>query len=428
MQITDMKLFSGIEYLAIDVANAFGKQESTGFKGDKATFEERIQWVQDNFSQLEALADEVDEDVILYKKAVLSLRRACRGEDIGHIVYLDATCSGIQIMSALTGCHKGAMITGLINPDVRADAYKTITDTMNHLLKERNIACIEVERKDAKDAIMPCTYGSKEKPEEYFGTGEILKAFYDACHREAKGAFQLLDILRSTWQKFAMDHTWQLADGFVSVNKVTKKVTKQVHIAELFNYNMSIQTKEHQGKYNGVSNVANVIHSIDGFVLREIIRRCNYNKSMVANVYALVKEFIEAGAVAQPLVDEELSYYLKLAQTQGQLSAVIIRHINADNVAQLGVCIPYMKDLLNLMERMLSYEPFEVITVHDAFGAHPDNCNVLRYWYREMLAELAESDMLQDIIRQIIHNPQYIFEKHTSSLPNLIRKSNYAIC
>jgi hypothetical protein len=45
-----MKTFTGWQYLLIDLANQFGH--------DKLVFEERIQWAQDNLSNLEALAEQ----------------------------------------------------------------------------------------------------------------------------------------------------------------------------------------------------------------------------------------------------------------------------------------------------------------------------------------------------------------------------------
>lgn len=418
MQFNNMKTFTGIEYIAIDVANNFGL--------DKAEFEDRIKWVQDNFSVLESLVSQVDEDPILYQKSVMALRRAVEGEEIGHLVPLDACCSGIQIMSALTGCHKGAKITGLIDPERRMDAYKFITDSMNMILKQMGIKNINVERKDAKDAIMPCTYGSQAKPKEYFGEGKILDAFYQACHKEAKGAFELLEVLRKTWQRNALQHTWQLPDGFVAQVKVMQKVETRVHIAELFNYNMTIESKVNKGSEFGVSNVANVIHSVDAYLLRELIRRCNYNKNMTRKVYHIIKEHLESRKPQQPLTDEELKYYFNLANHHGTISVVIIPHITVDNVAQLHK--GYLTDLLAVLEVMLSYEPFMVTTVHDAFACLPNNCNILRHWYREILAELADSDVLEYIIKQITHNPRYKFTKHSTNLAEKIRKSNYGIC
>ena len=42
-----------------------------------------------------------------------------------------------------------------------------------------------------------------------------------------------------------------------------------------FKYRHSINC----GKKEGLSNAAHVVHSIDGMVVRELGRRCNYNRS-----------------------------------------------------------------------------------------------------------------------------------------------------
>ncbi len=55
-----MKNFTPIEYICIDIANAYGL--------DKELFEDRIQWVKDNAKNLESLAQEAD-DYPIYMKA-----------------------------------------------------------------------------------------------------------------------------------------------------------------------------------------------------------------------------------------------------------------------------------------------------------------------------------------------------------------------
>lgn len=79
------KSYSAIDYLCIDIANHYGK--------DKWLFEQRIQWVKDNYPILEQLADTA-EDKPLFIKAVHELRNVVAGKPTGHIVQLDATCSG----------------------------------------------------------------------------------------------------------------------------------------------------------------------------------------------------------------------------------------------------------------------------------------------------------------------------------------------
>lgn len=139
-----MKRYSGWQYLLIDLANNYGL--------DKLLFEERIKWAEDNLTNLETLADQA-ETKPLYLKAVMAIRKAQQGLPTGHLVGLDACCSGVQIMSAMTGCVEGARSTGMIDPGVRADAYNRTTEVMNQDLAQHGLS-VNVSRKDAKQALM----------------------------------------------------------------------------------------------------------------------------------------------------------------------------------------------------------------------------------------------------------------------------------
>lgn len=141
-----MKHFSGFDYLLIDAANNYGL--------DKLPFEGRIDWATHNLDCLEGHA-EYAETKPLFIKAVMAIRKAQQGLPTGHMVAMDGVCSGIQIMSALTGCVEGARSTGLIDKGVRADAYNSLTEAMNVILG----GGLTVSRKDAKAALMTLKSG-----------------------------------------------------------------------------------------------------------------------------------------------------------------------------------------------------------------------------------------------------------------------------
>ena len=150
-----MQEFTGWQYLMIDCANQYGL--------DKELFETRIQWAMDNLANLEALGQQKQiqgkwKEAPLYFKAVMAIRKAQQGIPTGHKVGLDATCSGVQMMSVLTGCEAGAYHTGLIDPNKRADAYTDCTQLMNEDLAEKGLA-VKVPRKDAKQALMTLITG-----------------------------------------------------------------------------------------------------------------------------------------------------------------------------------------------------------------------------------------------------------------------------
>lgn len=418
------KQYLPLEYLCIDVANCVGTQGS--FKGDKELFETRIQWVKDNFDNLESFID-VAEDKPQYIKAVHALREVMLGKPTGHLVALDATCSGIQIMSAITGCRKGADATGLIS-NKRADAYTDVTNTMNSILKLKGFNEIEVPRSDVKRAVMTSGYGSTLVPKEVFGEGELLATFYQAAFKVAPAAFELMSSLLDTWQSGALSHDWVMPDNFHVHIKVMEAKETRIEVDELNHATFTTYVKVNQGSKKGLANVANIIHSIDGYLLRSLIRRASYDVNKVTFMHSLLVEELDKRNKGKPvihsLVDAELTNMINIYEYSKLLDVSIIDRINSENVAM--VSNDHLIKLIALLTKMLEVGSSPVLTVHDAFRAHPNHCNAIRYWYKEIMAELAESDILQFIVSQVVgQEVKYI--KKSSNLADLIRKSNYGI-
>lgn len=419
-----MQTFTGWQYLLIDLANQFGL--------DKEVFEKRIAWAESNLHCLEDLEDQAETQP-LYMKAVRAIRKAQQGLPMGHVIGFDACCSGIQIMSAVTGCVAGATATGLVDPDVRADAYAKTTEVMNGILHAEGIV-LDITRKQAKDALMTSFYGSKLKPQEIFGedTPE-LSAFYQAAHIVAPGAWDLLQDLLASWQPYALVHSWKLPDGFDARVKVMQKTVPPVRIEvdELDHSTFSYEYYENIGSKKGLSNVANVVHSIDAYVLRGIHRRCNYNQAVVLQAHGAL--FSEADLREQGFTSQvdrtkdgsKLDYYLEQYERSGVADVVILPYLMDGHQTQY-LSTKHIKQLLRITDVMLSYEAFEVITIHDEFKCHPNNMNHLRQQYIMILAELAESELMSDILTQI-HGVPGVCPKLSHNLGDLIRNSNYAL-
>lgn len=237
-----MKLFTGKEYMLINLSNYWGL--------DKETYDVRIQWAEDNLHQLESLVQQADEPELFYK-SVLDIRDAQQGNAIGCLVSFDSVCSGIQILSALTRCKSGAKATGLINTGVRPNAYLEVQKAMEAELN----ADVEVSYKDIKQAVMTNCYGSKAVPERLF-EGKALDAFHRACQKVAPGAFNLLPVLRDTWDSNALAHSWTLPDGFQAYVPVLDDDVIRLEVDELGGYKMSTLVVENKPVEYGLANIA----------------------------------------------------------------------------------------------------------------------------------------------------------------------------
>lgn len=289
VQVTPEHLtVEGERWLKIDIANHYGL--------DKEQFETRVEWFDANESVLESLAKDAD-DVILYTNAVMQWRKAMNGQAIGHVAHLDACASGTQLGACFTGCRKTATAVGLIG-NKRMDIYSGITNAMNDLLPKHRQISMKDEgkgfcRNDAKQAFMTANYGSRATPVRIFGDATMeLHAFYDGLRNIAPGTQNLASVLTDIWQPGALFHTWNLPDCEVSVPTIVKEYV-YIYVEEL---DITYKTKMefHEPSEKGVALLANTHHSVDAYVVREVTRRCNYNKSELEAALELINELLGA--------------------------------------------------------------------------------------------------------------------------------------
>ncbi len=410
------KTYTGYEYLLIDAANQFNI--------GKVSFEASIKWAKDNMHNLWLMVADADKPE-LFIKALMAIDSVRNKKPTGHMVHMDGSASGVQIMSALTGCMAGSEATGLINPDEASDAYGVLTNNMTSILGE----VVAINRADAKQAFMTSLYGSEAMPRNIFGEGtKELAAFYEAAQTTAPGAWQLLQDLLGSWKPFALSHEWIMPDGFEVKVKVMSKKDTRIEVDELNHATFSYEYYVNEGTKFGLSNAANVIHSIDAYIVRCMHRRCNYDLQAVK--YArdgIALELIERhmqGRTVFSMVADESSKYYKSYMVNGLADIVVLPYLNEENMK--GMETRYLSKLLDIIASMLAYEPFDLVTIHDSFGSSPNNVNWVRYNYKEILADLAESKILDDILSQL-YNTEGKFEKLSNDAAKNIRNSNYAL-
>lgn len=399
-----MQTFTGFEYIKLDIANNFGL--------DKENFEPRLKWVDAHLHELEDLLEQADEPV-LYLKAVMALRDAQAGVPSGHLVGFDACSSGLQIMSTLIGCKVTAENTGLVNPNLRADMYSTTTEEMNNLLQAEGIKVAPL-RSEVKQAQMTHFYGSKAKPKEIFGedTLELFK-FYEAQKIVAPGACEVMDDMMDSWQAWAPEHSWTLPDGFNVKVKVMQDVDIKVEVDELDHATFTHRFQENVGSERGLSIAANITHSVDGMIVREIGRRCNYNPTQLTKALEKLDKYISEAIRPQVVMPTSTDNFISLV------------HVENIDKAISELTFNDLWRLHNLVKATIQHKAFPVICIHDDFKCHPNNMNQLRYWYKEILAEIAESTLLEQILSDV-HGTPVTYQKW-DNIAHLIRNSNYAL-
>ena len=403
-----MQTFTAIENLKIDISNNFGN--------DKLDWQPRIDWFDANESQLEELVAESDEPA-LYHAGVMAYRAVQRKEAIGYPVAFDATNSGMQILACLTGCRRTAMLCNVIDTGHRVDGYMEI---YNGMLTNTGGAA-KIDRKDVKQAVMTAFYGSEAIPKQVFGEGALLHVFEKTMEQMAPGAWELNQFFLSIWNPEATSYHWVLPDNFHVHTKVMVKEQETVHFLDKpYDTFRDVQGTKEKGR----SLSANSVHSIDGMIVREMVRRCDHSSAKVQllkdHITAIKLGAIVCGGVPANDRDTQLVATLwKHYEDTGFLSARIIDCLHLHNLHMVD-----METILHLLES-LPKKPFKVLTVHDCFRCLPTYVNDLRKQYNYLLAKLARSDLLSSILSQIM-GKQFRVGKD-EDLHDEIMQTNYAL-
>jgi hypothetical protein len=295
--------------------------------------------------------------------------------------------------------------SGAISQDTRPDIYTTCKDQMHR---------VDYVRKVVKAALMTYYYGSEKEPAKAFGEGSYdLELFFKAAEAVAPGAYAIRSILQSAWQSHALSHDWDLPDH----GQVHKRVwvSKQYRIQEplLDNRSFTFQCDINEGKERGVSLIADVTHSIDGYLLRELNRRCNYNVWQLEKVKTLILNQIEFNEIAE--LDIDRTKCRSLVETS---------LINEDNISDYTN--NQLNYLLHQVSMSLRHESFQVVNVHDEFKCSPKHMSHLRKHYNEILFELYHSDIICDIYHQLTGD-ELELDPIDHAVAALVRSNSYAV-
>lgn len=430
-----MQLFSPIQYLKIDIANSFGL--------DKKKWNERLAWFDKNEANLEELYKQADEPALFYA-GVLAYRRVQKGLPNSHPISLDATSSGLQILAALTSDRKAAEICNVVNMNgdnedpERANAYTILYDRMLEELAEGEelavpdkdqvgikivntqtgvAAPMKIDPKKTKQAIMTAFYGSKAMPKTIFGNGPLLALFYNTLEKSCPAAWDLNETFVSIWDPKALSNEWVLPDNFHVKVKVMDRVVENVRF---LNTPYEFARMVNAPTEKGLSLAANSTHSIDGMIVREVSRRCNYDPAVVDRVKAALSDRGSMIPSGKGKDDQMVLTLWKHYQDSGYLSARILDYLDDYNIGLVDGNV--IRELID----SLPAKPFEVISIHDCFRCLPNYGNDLRKQYNLQLHLIARSNLLSFLLSQLLHRKVSIGKLNPGMIPDIL-EANYAL-
>lgn len=373
-----------MDYLKIDIANNFGL--------DKKDYDVRLAWFEANKDRLHDLISEADEDA-LYVAGIYAYEDAMAGKPTGYMVSMDATSSGIQLLSVLTRCIRTAALCNVINVDGRRDAYKVLYEYLHTLCEERGLTLGDIDHPKVKKAIMTFFYGSRRKPKELLGDDSPqLEAFYNIMETECPGAFLAGEFLLNIWDGDALSYKFTLPDLFTVYAKV---LAKKEHTIVAGNIEVVIPYTANEPVKKGREYPANVTHSVDAYVLREITARCDYDPDIIERArYALTNPAKEC---RQP--NGIIKQFIEIFEKTNMVSLAIAEYLSDVNTYMLPTRM--RKALIALIQDVQQYRPFHIATTHDCFRAHPNHMHRVTYWYNQLLGEILNGTLLQSIVDEL---------------------------
>lgn len=403
-----MELFTAKQYLAIDIANNYGL--------DKEDWDVRLEWFNENRNSLEKLVESAEEPALFYA-GVNAYREMEAGNPIGYTIALDATSSGLQLLACMTGDRKAAELCNVVNykehgKNKRRDAYTVIYKLMLGVLGESS----RIKRSDTKQAIMTAFYGSEAKPKEVFGEGIMLKVFENQMEENAPGPWELNKFWLQCGNPDATEYEWPLPDNFhVRVKVMVPEVQTVNFLNKPYDITRMVQGVEEKTRMLS----ANTTHSVDGMVVREMLRRCSYDPELVAFVKQLCYGVQDSNWGLEENYDMVTTLW-EHYQKSGFLSVRIFDYLDAKSIKLVDRTI-----IMELVDS-LPKRPFKVLTVHDCFRCHPNYGNDLRRQYNIILSDIAKSNILGFIMSHIL-NQEISIGKLDPDLWKDVLETDYAL-
>lgn len=389
---------SAIEYIKCEIA----------CKHDKAF--EKSTW-NDRLKHFKYLQDsEQDESIYLnasdpigLKSAIIAYKNAIKSEPSGYMISLDACSSGLQLLSLLSGCEKSFDLCGGIS-DQCVDSYTALYAAMG-------LGDV-LTRKQAKNAIMTSLYGSTSTPEATFK--DNIDTFYDTMETMAPGAWELNLALQELWDEVeGNSYSWVMPDNFHCHIETHVKEWKSFKFIDQ-EYKLAVKVPEKPEFHKGIG--PNIIHSVDGMMVREMLRRCMFDKSKLTDIIHNLDSTNKDGPDRE-MVQKLWWNYL----SSGFLSVRILNYLTADT---MGLVDPLV--IAKLIQE-LPDNPFDVIAIHDCFKCHANYGNDLRRQYNFIMNRISKSHMLQFIGQQVTSNPNLKVEKFGNIPEGKLLNSNYML-
>lgn len=216
-------------------------------------------------------------------------------------------------------------------------------------------------------------YGSEAKPKEVFGENNLMLFEY-VMNQELPGVWQLNKFLLNNWNPEKTVYSWVMPDNFHVDCHVQDSLTfSTLCLGQEITFVKKVEQPTKIGKFLS----ANLAHSIDGLINREITMRCNFSEEYKNSLKKLLNLNAISSVFDQKYYKQSKHCLAKFKELweryeeSGFLSARILQYVGIDALKLVGTSgITALKELVD----SLPQKTFEVYSVHQWWTLNIVNC------------------------------------------------------
>ena len=279
------------DWLAFQVATTYGL--------DKATMQDRLDWVKNNTHLISCVASDPILHIHEWEAADEPWQFLAACDEYYHCVLkcdrhftslpvaTDATCSGLQILAGLAKDKNTASLVNVLPSDKPQDAYAVVAKTATPFCPSsiRN----HMDRKVVKRVVMTVPYNAKPFSNRGYIKDALLEkgieidkddltktviAVRNAMDEVVPGPMAVMSWIEEEVAK-AIDMgktelTWSTPSGFVVTQKLMKKDTIQIELQLLGRCQLRVATQDSDKvdkQHHKNATAPNLIHSLDASLL-----------------------------------------------------------------------------------------------------------------------------------------------------------------
>lgn len=322
-------------------------------------------------------------------------------------VPLDTASSQSLITSAITRDNECLNKIFHLNSNLPSDIYTTIGEEIRSTFNLGNIP-----RKVIKKALMAWGYGGHSHLVQLTDVKpDVLNAvmFDIAKSLGFTGIFTMRQACLDAWDENALEHKWELPDGYqihqvITQDSFARDMLTGEYVYPAKRVEITLNDKQRgidcrwskigtrNQKESGTRSIgANLIHSIDAYIMRELVRRCKQNFVLKPEEF---KETVEYSFDIQ-VKDSKAEDLYNMWKETNIVSLNILNHLSYGDYLPR----PYWEAIMEVIND-LPKEGFDIRPIHDEFACLPRYANEMRYQFNHLIAELYLSTILEYFSKQ----------------------------